>query len=98
MATYNELHALAKDADLINRIAVAVAVKAQAIIDSATPTAPQLSWAKEAIEHPRSKAEALLYYVLAKHKALTNTQITQATDATLQTAVDAAADKLIGVV
>lgn len=95
MATYNELFNLFVDSPLLNRTSVAVCVKAQAILDNDLAKASEVVWAGDALKSPKSKAEDLLRYVLAKNKALTPTQIQNADDATLQTAVDAAIDALI---
>lgn len=95
MATYAELFDLRSNSGLRNKVAVAVAKKAQAIFDLATPTAKQVTWAGEAIENPVSKADALLNYVLAKNSASTVAQISAASDAAIQTNVDAAVDKIV---
>lgn len=95
MATYTELFDLRSDSALRNRVAVAVAVKAQAILALASPTAAQVAWASAAIGDPIGKADSLLNYVLAANKSATVTQIKTATDAAVQTQVDAAVDKLV---
>lgn len=94
MATYTELFDLRSNSDLRNRVAVACAIKAQAIIDSATPTAAQLTWARAAIADPIAKANELLNYVLAANKSATASQIAGASDAAIQTNVGAAVDRL----
>lgn len=95
MATYAELYDLRSDSALRNKVAVAVAVKAQALLDLASPTAGQVAWAKAAIDAPIAKADSLLNYVLAKNKAASTSQILAATDAAIQSNVDAAVDKII---
>lgn len=95
MATYLELFALRSDSDLNDKIAVAVAKKAQAIIDEATPTAAEIAWANEAINNPVAKAGTLINYVLAANSEATPAQITGASDASIQTNVNAAVDALI---
>lgn len=95
MATYAEIYDLRSSSDLRNKIAVAVAAKAQALIDAASPSAAQIIWANAAIANPLSKADPLLNYLLAKNRAMTVGQITAVSDANIQTAVDAAVDKLI---
>lgn len=95
MATYTEIYDLRSNSDLRNKIVVAVAIKAAAILDSATPTAAQIAWAKAAIANPMGQADDLLVYVLAKNAALTAAQITGASDAAIQTAVNGAIDKII---
>ena len=95
MATYLELFTLKSDSALQDRTAVAVAIKAQGLLDSATPSIAQVTWANEALENPVSKAGALLNYVLAANNGLTVAQIQSASDSALQTNVGAAADIII---
>lgn len=95
MATYLELHALRSNSDLIEKITVAVGKKAQGLLDGVGATSKQVAWANEAIANPKAKADALINYVLAKNSAATPAQITGATDATIQSNVDAAVDVLI---
>lgn len=98
MATYDEIANLPGDPSfqaLVNKIAVAVAVKAQAIAASATPTANQITWAKSALESPRGQADQIVNYVIAANISATTTQILGAVDATIQTNVNDAVDKLL---
>lgn len=95
MATYAELYDLRTNSALKNKITVAVGVKAAAILDAGTPTAAQVAWAKEAIENPASKADALLNYLLASNASATTGQITGATDSAIQTKVNTAVDTII---
>lgn len=94
MATYEEIFDLHSNSMLRNRIAVAVAVKAQGLIDAASPTAAHLTWARDALRNPTSKAVELMHYVLAANKSATVAQILSATDAAIQANVNAAVDKL----
>lgn len=94
MATYTELFDLRSNSDLRNKVAVACVVKAQLIIDSASPTAAQLAWARSAIATPIAVADELLNYVLAANKSAAASQITGASDATIQANVSAAVDKM----
>lgn len=95
MATYLELFALRSDSDLQDRVLVATAKKAQSLLDKASPTINEVAWASDAINNPKSKADALLNYVLVKNSAATPVQITGASDATLQGVIDAAVDVII---
>jgi hypothetical protein len=98
MATYEELagYRTSPDGDLLrNKVAVAVAIKAQGLIDGGTPTAAEIAWADDAIKNPGNKAKEIFNYVVAKNNTATLTQITTATDATLQTNVNDAVDALI---
>jgi len=99
MATYQELfdyRSTVECQNLINRITVAVAIKAEAIAGG-TPTAEQRQWAVEALSNPRSKADSIIGFVLAANAAATTTQITNATDAAIQSNVNDAVDTLFGV-
>ena len=95
MATYAELYELRSDSSLRNRVAMAVAVKAQALIDGNSPTAAQIAWASAAISNPTSKADMLMNYVLAANKDASVGQISSASDAAIQSNVDAAVDALV---
>jgi len=99
MATYLELYNLATGAtanDLHNRIRVAAAIKANTIAKSTTPTAAAKAWAIEALSNPASMENTLLNYILADYNTATIATITGATDAQVQTAVNAAVDTLLG--
>ena len=95
MATYLELHALRSDSDLQDKVVVAVAKKAQLLLDGATPTTAQVTWAKGALQNPRGTMDYLLNYVLAANSEATSAQISGATDADIQTAVNGAVDAII---
>ena len=95
MASYTDLFALRNDSVLINRIAVAVTIKAQIYVDGATPTADQLTWAGRVLNAPRPEAEKLLHYLVALNNTATIPQITGTTDAALQIAVNAGVDAFV---
>lgn len=95
MATYLELRSLYGHGDLLNRIEVACIVAAETIrteADSVTNHANRLKWAKATYSAPRPAAEKMLMSLLAANKALTVAQLTSVSDASIQTAVDAAAN------
>lgn len=95
MATYTELFNLRSDGALKNRVVTAVIVKAQNLIDAASPTATQIDWAEAAIANPVGKAVEILNYVLAANKDADVSAIQSATDDAIQSNVDAAVDVLI---
>ena len=100
MATYTELHTLRGSESITTlrqKISVAIAIKANIIAKLATPTAPQVEFAKSALAAPDSYQELVLNYILADNNTATTSAITTAADATVQTAVDAAIDTLLGV-
>ena len=95
MATYEELFDLRSNSALKNKITVAVVKKAQALLDGATPSIAQVTWAKEAINNPIGKAESLMNYVLAANSASDVSTILGATDTAIQNNVDAAVDVIV---
>lgn len=95
MATYAELYDLNSNSPLRNKIAVAATIRAAEIVALASPTAAQIAWASKCLASPLTEASRLMPYVLAANAAATSAQISNATDATIQTAVTAAVDKLI---
>lgn len=95
MATYAELFDLRTDSSLRNRIAVAVAIKAQSLIDGESPTAAEIAWANEAIRDPEGKAMTLQNYVLAANANASVSQIQNASDTAVQNNVNKAVDALI---
>lgn len=95
MANYAELFSIQNDPTLRNKIQVACVVKAQALIDLASPTDNQVAWANNALTNPTQMMVKIMPYVLAANKSATTSQITGASDSTVQTNVDAAVDKLI---
>ena len=95
MATYAELFDIQTDAVLRNKIQIAVIVKAQALIDLASPTANQVTWAANALNDPTKMMTKIMPYVLAANKSATQSNILSASDSAVQTNVGAAVDKLI---
>lgn len=95
MATYAELFSIQNDATLRNKIQIAVTIKAQSLIDLASPTANQVAWASNALRDPVVVMTKIMPYVLAANKSATQSQITGASDSAVQANVDAAVDKLI---
>lgn len=93
MATYNELRQLFSHGDLHNRVEVACVIAAEAIRNESDQTANhanRLKWAQTAFENPRGVADKILMSLLAANKAAAVGSITGASDATVQSAVDAA--------
>jgi hypothetical protein len=95
MATYDELLLASEDASLNKRIRVACIIAAETIrteLGSVTNHTNRMLWAKNVFANPVSECDRMLWAVLAQNKAATLAQITGATDATIQTAVNAAVD------
>jgi carbonic anhydrase len=100
MATYSELHTLRGSdsiAPLRQKISVAIAIKANVIAKSTTPTALMVEWSRQALHDPEQYQELVLNYILAEYNTQTTATITGATDAQVQAAVNAAVDTLLGV-
>lgn len=96
MATYAQIYdEFASDSALRNKVAVACCIKAQTLVDLASPTAAQITWASNTLASPAGSAAKLMPYVLASNAGATQAQIAAATDSAIQAAVNAAADKLI---
>jgi len=95
MATYSEIFSIRSEANLVERVTVAVVVAAEAIRADALPPANQaarLVWASKVFADPSTEARRMLWAVLAANKSYTLAQITGATDTVLQNNVDASVD------
>lgn len=95
MATYLELFSLRNDSELVNRVAVACAVAAEAIrneSDQTTNHAERMLWAANALINPQLEAERMMWALLAANKDTTLANIQAATDTAIQQRVDAAVD------
>lgn len=94
MAAYTALVAAAQSSDTLRQqIKMGIAMTAFTITNelvSVTNHANRLVWAKAALGDPDSMMERIVWYVLAANAAATIPQITGATDAAVQTNVDAA--------
>jgi hypothetical protein len=93
MALYIDLHTLAGNSTLRNRVAVACVIAANTIRTEDVGTAKhaeRLAWAKAVYASPVTEASRILWSVLAQNAASTVALIEAASDASVQTAVDAA--------
>jgi hypothetical protein len=93
MATYIELLGAYNDSTLRQKIAVACVVAAETIRTEDPGTANHANrvlWAKKVYLSPTKVAEEMIWPVLAQNRAIAVGAITGATDAQIQTAVDAA--------
>lgn len=93
MATYIELLQTAGNDGLRQRIRVACIIAAEKVRTEAVDTAnhaARLAWAKAVFQNPEAEGDRMLWAVLAQNASATVGQITGATDATVQSAVDAA--------
>ncbi len=100
MATYTELHDL-RTADALltlrKKIDVALSIRANQIAKLAMPTTAQKQFAVQALKDSGSYSPLILSYILAEYNTQPAAAITGATDAQVQSAVDAAVNTLIGV-
>lgn len=96
MATYTELRDLFSDDALMNRVEVATIIAAETARGEVPGTAIRRAWAKLAFEQPREESRKMLMAVLAANNGLTVGQIAGASDAAIQTNVDAAVDIFAG--
>lgn len=93
MATYLEIKTLFNDSDLNDKVQVACLIASKTVKDesAAAPNhANRLKWAKAAFANPTSAATAMLKVLLADNNTLTLVQIQAASDAAIQSAVNAA--------
>ncbi len=102
MATYTELRGLFGDGDIIQKIEVAVSIAAQTIAAGNDDAAPfdqtagahdlRIKWAAAAINNTANEAKRMIKLVLAANAANTVTQIQNASDAVIQSNVNASID------
>lgn len=92
MATYSELYNLGStDSALRNKVMVACIIAAEAIRIEDGGTANhsnRLIWAVRTLADPNSETTRMLWSILAQNSGATASQITNATDATIQSAVN----------
>ena len=95
MATYLEVLSAAQNDTLRQKVRVACMIAANTIRAENVATvnhAARMAWAKAVYDNPVSAGDKMLWAVLAQNSGATLSQITCASDATVQTAVDAAVD------
>lgn len=94
MATYLELRALFTDSDIMEKVEVAVVVAANAML-SGTPTTAQKAWAATVFSAPLPEAKKAWMAVLATNKNENVASIHGATDAAIQSQVNAVSQVLV---
>lgn len=95
MATYEELYELKNYNPLKYKVTAAVVIAAEAIrteVETTPSHANRVLWAQEAFSNPTTTANQMLWAVLAANKDVSEADIKNATDAAVQTQVDAAVD------
>lgn len=92
--TYAELLTAFADVGLKDKVKVAIIVAAEKVRTEDPRLTPKyekrLEWARLAFKEPDSLVPAVQWAVLAQNRTLTLAQVTGASDASIQTAVDAA--------
>ena len=96
MATYKELNELFTNALLRDRVEVAIVIAAEAIL-SVDPIGREakVQWAADVIMNSGRHGNEALKLVLAANKSATITQITGASDSSIQSNVDDMVDALV---
>ena len=100
MATYSELSNIHEDpgyGPLVNKVRVAVVDKAVSLLAGAAPTAADVAWAVTTLQNPAIAAAGIVWYVIVANKSASVAAILAAGDGAVQSNVDAAVDKLVGV-
>jgi hypothetical protein len=95
MATYAELLTAAGNDALRQKVRVACIIAAEKVrteLGTVTNHAGRLAWAKAVFANPEAEGNRMIWAVLAQNVAATSAAILGATDALVQTAVDAAVD------
>jgi len=95
MATLTELRNLRSDVSMLQQVEAAVMVTADTIFnesDTTTNHANRLVWAKQALENPQSKTQAVWNAVLGANKSIPVATILASSANTIQAAVDIAID------
>ena len=95
MASYEEIFDLRNYSPLKNKVTTAVLIAAETIINEdpgTTNHANRLTWAKKVFTNPRVEADRMFMAMLAANKDATVSNIQNATDASIQTNVDAHID------
>lgn len=95
MADYTFLFDKAGEQAFVERCAVAVTVLADAVLNDGAATAAEQAWAYKAFANPLAEGKVAARVVLAANDSATEAAINNATDATIQTNVDAAKAVLV---
>ena len=98
MATYQDIRAIWNDVSndgLKAQVEVATVIAAEAKLSSGTATAAEQKWASAVLANPKGEAQKAMLSVIASNKDVTIAQMQGATDAAVQTKVDAVVNGLI---
>lgn len=92
MATLTELVTLFSDSALRNRVTAAAIIKAQATLANVAAPAGRKAWAETCLASTGNTVDLLFKYIIAQNATAELSAITGASDANVQTAVNAAID------
>lgn len=96
MATYTELRDLFSDDALRNRVTTATVIAAQGLLaGSPAPTTAESVWASKVLSGPDGEGARMFMAVLAANSGQTVANIQGATDAQIQTNVDAVVPQIV---
>lgn len=95
MATYAELRGLFTDSDIKNKVATAIIIAAEGILNEASPEAKRKTWAAKAFASPQIESNRIMMAVIAANKTASVAAIQGASDSAFQTNVDAAINLFI---
>lgn len=98
MAAYADLFNLCTHSDLRNKVFVATMIAAEKIRVLPTPTDAQKAFVRAVFTDPQGMTEKVYWSVVATNAAATIVQITGATDAAIQSAVDSAVTVFVGAI
>jgi hypothetical protein len=97
MATYAELAGIREESEwnsFMNKVRVACAEKATNVIDSTSPPASRLEWAKEAIADKNRAGDNIVDYVIMSNNGASIATILGAGDTAIQNNVNSAVDAI----
>lgn len=95
MATYQDLLTAAQNDGLKQKVRVGCMIAANSIMTenpATTNHAARMAWARSVYENPEVIGKRMLWAVIAQNNAVALSAITGASDAAVQTAVNAAVD------
>lgn len=95
MPTLAEIPTILENSVMQNKVTAALVVKCAIIIDNGSATTTQKEWAQETLASPGQMATIVWRYMIGTNDTATITEITTATDATIQTEVNSAVDALV---
>lgn len=90
MLTLDDIYEIMRDQAFLGKVIAATWIAALAIQTEDPPPAnhaERLAWAESVFQNPKAIAQRMLMALLVDHRQLTKTQVLEATDTTIETAV-----------